>query len=393
MRFSGACLGIFLLLISQAWAAGPELYDALGSPAGRFLLEELGAGQQISERWAALAERSGAKDPTEEILERVRLRFLQERPQEAAAFQETQYGPALLDAALRTRLKILLEQEAIVFEAGIEARSGQSFALRREAFLTPSPRERWLKSSSFEPFGNDETLRLVRREAIRVAAHGERATVVFDLDETGIDNRFGTAAMLLGKDGWVHSPQSAAFPRVRRALMGLQLRQFKVTAEDLFRVAGISGEKDAMRSVDEFLSERIHSSEKAEAYGAPYPGFVDYVKGLHDAGVRIVYLTGRPAGMQTRGTRELLEFFGLPLDGGAELFLKTEHIPTATYKAKVLSGLMAENSRIVAIFDNEPDNLFAMGRQSPEAKLVFMDTDFSQVPQSVASGWYRIKRW
>jgi phosphoserine phosphatase len=391
MRFWAGCVAISLLIVSQAWAAGPELYEALGSPAGRFLLEEVGAGSQISERWADVAAHTGAKDPTEEVLERVRLKFIEESPQDAHVFNETLYGPALLDASQRARLKTLLEEQVRMLEMG--AGPDRSFVLRREAFLNPTPKERWVQASKFEPEGNDETLALVRRDALRLAARGEKATVVFDLDETGIDNRYGTAAMLLGKDGWVHSPESAAFPRARQALMGLQLRQFRVMAEDIFRIAGVADETDAMKSVEEFLGRRIHSAEKAEAYGAPYPGFVEYVKSLHDAGVRIVYITGRPAGLQTQGTRELLEFFGLPLDANAELFLKVAHVPTAAYKARTLADLMASGSRVVAIFDNEPDNLFEMARQAPDAKIVFMDSDFTQVPSASATGWYRIRRW
>ena len=398
MRFVASVLAILLLLVSQAWGASPELYEALGSPAGRFILGELGAGRTFTERWATAAAFSEGVDPTEEILERVRVRFLTERPGEELAFRETPSGSAaFLSAGQRTRLGSLLEEETRSFFGFKDSLSEKNYAFQRESFLAGSqvgPKEQWLKSSHFFPEGNQELLHSVRADAIARVKAGERATVVFDLDETGIDNRFGTAAMLLGKGGWVNRPESAAFPRARQALLALKLSQIRIMADDIFVAAGIADEKEAMKSVDDFLYKRIHTAAKAEMYGAPYPGFVEYVRSLHEAGVRIVYLTGRPAGAQTTGTADMLKLFGLPLDDNALLFLREERIPTPKFKTGVIKRMMSEDSaRIVAIFENEPENLIEMDGCRSGAKLVFVDTDFSRVPAQPASGWYRLRHW
>jgi hypothetical protein len=181
---------------------------------------------------------------------------------------------------------------------------------------------------------------------------------------------------------------------VRQALRKLTVDQFKLDATDIFAQAGLAGQTEALQSLDEFLSARIHLPEKTRMYGSPYPGFVEYVRALHDAGVRVVYLTGRREALELTGTRELIRFFGLPLDDSATLLLKSGKVSTPEYKAREIQRLtLVEKARIVAFFDNEPENLLTAGPAAGGAMLVFVDTDFMRVPEEAAVGWYRLRHW
>jgi hypothetical protein len=117
------------------------------------------------------------------------------------------------------------------------------------------------------------------------------------------------------------------------------------------------------------------------------------VESLRALGVKVVYLTGRREAQQGIGTREALRLLGLPLDERAILIMKPAKMSTALYKLETLRKLESEGADLVAMFDNEPENLLAARAELPGLKYVLMDSQFYEVPAQPAAGLFRIRHW
>src|SRR5262249_16147479 len=90
--------------------------------------------------------------------------------------------------------------------------------------------------------------------------------------------------------------------------------------------------------------------------------------------------------------RRAVEAAGLPAGDRTSFLLKTEHIDTPTHKLEALKGLSTDR-RIVAFFDNDPENLLAVQSELRSVDLVFFPSHFGRVPSEPAHGFFRISRW
>jgi hypothetical protein len=400
MRFTSLIAFYLLLGTAQAWAAPAELYESLVSAAGRFVLGEIGLGEQMISRGREYytSGRWHSEDPVETLMARVRARYLETHPEQAPIFWESAMDPLSLLPVQRQELRALVDEEFARID--FASMRKESLASLRESFVnaegtaTESARAAWIRRSRWKKGTTDQVLATVRDEAIQHAASGRKAAVVFDLDETGIENRSSAVSLLQGPEGWIRSAESAKYPRAREALSRLPLGRMKVSPEEIFIEAGIADEKEAMGSVDRFFHEQTHRGSHALKYGTALPGFARYVRALHDQGVHIVYLTGRTGSEQGVGTRAMLEFFGLPLDERATLLMKPPGTKTPEFKAWAMrEQILGAGLEPVAMFDNEPENLMAVREASPGMKLVVMDTEFSHVPARPGTGMYRVRHW
>ncbi len=100
------------------------------------------------------------------------------------------------------------------------------------------------------------------------------------------------------------------------------------------------------------------------------PGALGLVGKLHAIGTRIIYLTGRTKDDMGEGTVAALVRAGFPLDdASATLVMREDHDePDSVFKARVLKEQVGDGA-LIAIFDNEPQNLIDAGRLSPGTSL------------------------
>lgn len=128
-----------------------------------------------------------------------------------------------------------------------------------------------------------------------------------------------------------------------------------------------------------FWAERFFSGDYV-CLDRPMPGAVRLVRRLADAGVGIVYLTGRDHRMHD-GSVLSLRRAGFPTPSSrATLMTK----PSATlsdeaWKARALERIKRFGRAVVSI-DNEPSNVNRFHRELPDALVVFVATDHSPLP-------------
>jgi hypothetical protein len=110
------------------------------------------------------------------------------------------------------------------------------------------------------------------------------------------------------------------------------------------------------------------------------PGATDLIRRCHDAGMFIVYLTGRDHTMRA-GTEAGLVANGFPYGvERSQLFTKPDFAMDDTiYKADALVQI-AKIGEPVVFMDNEPSNVNAFSDAFPNALHVFVETDHSPKP-------------
>jgi hypothetical protein len=246
------------------------------------------------------------------------------------------------------------------------------------------PGRSWIAASRFNPRSQAETLTAIK-EQVRLLADLARRTavrppvVVFDLDGTLLDNRFRTITIL--KEWVAATPDLPA--QVRKAISTLHSSDVAYDLAGTFSRLGLS--PDTVDSAGRFWKARFFSNAYLR-YDRPHLGALAYVKALHDAGARTVYLTGRDEPGMGEGTREALRSGGFPMDASTQLILKDRfETPDAEFKAKALPAIR-DSGRVVATFDNEPANVVVFAAGFPEASNVFVDTDYSDKPVAVTDG-------
>lgn len=212
---------------------------------------------------------------------------------------------------------------------------------------------------------------------------GEPVQVVFDLDDTLV----------------LVAPRKAAIFGALAELEGLA----EVEAEALRRLAasripydvvealagvGITRPELVTRLKAEFFHRFFDGTYLA--HDVATPGAVSYVRHLHRQGVRVVYLTGRPATMSD-ASAEALRALGFPLTGDcARLMLKPDAaMGDAEFKAMAAEAIAAAGP-VGAAFDNEPANLNAMAKAWAEAHHVHLLTDGMPNPPALEVPVHRV---
>jgi beta-phosphoglucomutase-like phosphatase (HAD superfamily) len=210
----------------------------------------------------------------------------------------------------------------------------------------------------------------------RARAAGPGAVAVFDLDSTLLDNRPRQAAIL------------RAYGRAAgvRALRAARPEHF--AGWDLARAlerAGL-GPAEARRHAapfGRFWEARFFTSRYCRR-DAPIPGAPGFARAVRAAGVRIVYVTGRPAAMRA-GTLHVLRAFRFPIPDGAAVTLLMK--PGAGLRddawKSVAQGAVEARGTPVLVLDNEPAHVNAYARAWPAALAVHLDTDHSGRPVEV----------
>ena len=215
----------------------------------------------------------------------------------------------------------------------------------------------------------------LRRAARRAEAAGQ-GIAVLDLDGCLFDNRPRQLGILRA---W------AASAGQTDALAALSVGHFMDwDLQATLRRAGIpkpwiERHYEALRAAwwrGFFSSDWMHLDE-------PLPGAVAFTRGLAQAGLRPVYLTGRDDTMRP-GTERALARAGFPWgDGRAALYTKPEAAEADhLWKARALAEIIPPEPLIVGA-DNEPANVNLYLNRAPDAVVLWLDTDHSPKPEPV----------
>lgn len=109
------------------------------------------------------------------------------------------------------------------------------------------------------------------------------------------------------------------------------------------------------------------------------PGACRLVREVWEAGLEVVYLTGRDESMRD-GTALSLRRSGFPMDERTVLVMKPAYdMDDTSFKEGAIEGISALGS-VVLYLDNEPANVNMYVRMHPGALVVFVETDHSPRP-------------
>jgi beta-phosphoglucomutase-like phosphatase (HAD superfamily) len=227
----------------------------------------------------------------------------------------------------------------------------------------------------------DHRARVAHQQAILSAAlararASRRGVAVFDLDSTLLDNRPRQARILqeYGRAAGLAPLVHARPDHVEGWDLGRALRNAGVPR------AVVEVHRDRLRR---FWEERFFTSALCRL-DVPVPGAPEFVRAVHAAGVRVAYVTGRPARME-EGTLDVLARFGFPLPDEVTtwLFLKPGvALRDEAWKAIARDAVDALGEVVLA-FENEPAHVNAYGRAWRRAYVVHLDTDHSGAPVEV----------
>lgn len=203
----------------------------------------------------------------------------------------------------------------------------------------------------------------------RIHAHAQAGGVaVFDLDGCLFDNR----------PRQIHIFREYASQRGALELYRVGVDHLvDWSLQDTLRRAGLSEAFIGRHASDlrKFWEERFFSSDYM-FYDHAMPGAVDLVRRVQDAGMTIVYLTGRDTTLRP-GSEGALKRFGFP---SSNLLVKPNAAQDDTTFKEQAMEILSQLGPVRLYVDNEPANVNVYHRRHPEALVVFVETDHSPKP-------------
>ena len=214
--------------------------------------------------------------------------------------------------------------------------------------------------------------------SISMVQRGERAQVVFDLDDTLFLVR-PRKRVIFRELADTHEEGDPT----REALYRLSMAEIPYDVKEALGNVGIHHAPTVKRLTDAFFARFFDGAYTA--HDAANAGAAAYLNHLHAHGVDVVYLSGRPEEMLDR-TVDTLVASGFPLvHGTTPVILKGRHemhLGDAEFKG-VKGFEIAANGLVTGCFDNEPANLNAMYPSMRDARFFLLDTDHSPNPPAL----------
>ncbi len=223
---------------------------------------------------------------------------------------------------------------------------------------------------------------VLREVAERVRAESPAPVVVFDLDDTLIDTRVRTRRVL--RDFVFETRLHQRLPVEAERLSRITLRQLHYDLRDTF--AALRIENGALLAEAEAFWRSRFFSDVYAAGDEALPQASSYVRSLHAAGAKVVYLTGRDQPNMYWGTLSSLRKLGFPLGENTELMMKPDAKMNDQEFKRGAMGRIREMGKIVGVFENEPANLNILHEAFPRATAVFLDTQHSSRPDIPFAG-------
>jgi hypothetical protein len=204
---------------------------------------------------------------------------------------------------------------------------------------------------------------------------------VFDLDGTLMDNRPRTSAILRElAEHW-----RTTEPELSARMMAVTPDKIPYHFRDTLALFDVTREALASYALEYWKAHFFadpHIRHDVEVKGA-----AQFARACFEAGASLVYLTGRDLPHMGLGTFGSLRSLGFPIGVcGTELVLKPDaKMLDFEFKRGEVEKL-SRVGRVVASFDNEPENCNVFLAKFPEAESVLVDTQHAGGAPPLAAG-------
>jgi hypothetical protein len=210
---------------------------------------------------------------------------------------------------------------------------------------------------------------------------GTPPVVVFDLDGTLMDNRPRTCAILRE----LASDWSAREPELAERFMAASPDEIPYHFRDTLAVLGVTGE-DLATEAFEFWRARFFADPHI-LHDVEVKGAIRFVRACYEAGASVVYMSGRDLPFMGVGTFGSLRQHGFPIGVcGTELVLKPDARMIDFEFKRSEAPKLARIGKVVASFDNEPENCHVFLDHFPDAESVLVDTQHASGAPPLRSG-------
>jgi hypothetical protein len=203
---------------------------------------------------------------------------------------------------------------------------------------------------------------------------------------------------------WADSPSGREFALIGRAIRDLPAPALGYSLKDAWAALGLDLEDSenhaAWNAAKRYWAPRFFSNDYID-HDVAYPGAVEFVQHLAQAGIQIRYLTGRDEPNMAPGTRQKLLKDGFPLGtdpldpvpSKKVLWMKpSRELDDHAFKTEAVLEIAKQGS-LIASFENEPKNLVALREILPQAMHVFLHTVCSDHPAPAVSSLYRMRHF
>lgn len=208
------------------------------------------------------------------------------------------------------------------------------------------------------------------------ARNNKEYFLLFDLDSTLFDNSPRVYRII--RD--FIKEHGADYPEDIGKLTAIKREDIIWGIKENLKKAEIFSEKITDHVIN-YWFERFFSNEYI--IDVPLQGACQFVKDAQDAGLRIVYLTGRFETMR-EGTARNLREHSFPLDDDQKnLILKPDRkIPDHVFKHQVMEDVK-NLGNMLAGFENEPVNANIFQEHFPDSMVFFLETNHSLNPPNL----------
>ncbi len=210
---------------------------------------------------------------------------------------------------------------------------------------------------------------------------GTPPVVVFDLDGTLVDNRPRTCAIL----GEIATLWQTTEPELAARLKTATPDRVPYHFRDTLALYGVTRE-DLVTSAFEYWKAHFFADPHIQ-HDVEVAGAARFARECYSAGASIVYLTGRDLPQMGLGTFGSLRSLAFPIGVcGTELVLKPEPKMLDFEFKRFEAPKLARVGKVVASFDNEPENCNVFLEEFPDADSVLVDTQHAAGAPMLASG-------
>ena len=209
-----------------------------------------------------------------------------------------------------------------------------------------------------------------------LSQNGSIPLIVMDLDETVVDStdrRFAAFQRSAQTLCSTTAPRDCPLAlNLRRS--DLQRISNPYDSTSLFDRLGIKSpefrKKWESTMVDEYLSGSGMELDDE------VPGARSFISELGHAGAHVIYISARFESKQGFGTLQSLSHLGLLEWGWPKVILRPDHEDSLAFKVRAIRSIEfpeGQDSAVIALFENEPENLNAWSHEFPDAQAFFLE--------------------
>ena len=219
----------------------------------------------------------------------------------------------------------------------------------------------------------------------QTAAAGVLPTVLFDLDST-LFATAGRDVVILGEFAAAHGD-----PDFSRLAAEVRADEIGWDVGEPLRQRGFANE-EVLKALKEYWKKCFFTDDYV-VHDIPNPGSSEYANAVHDRGGMVYYLTGRHVEGMGVGTVRALTKHGFPFwRGRTTLHLKPVFaMADKPYKRMAIDDLNSLCGKVIATFDNEPENCNLFQAAFPDAMNFWVDTEHSPHSEALHPDLIRVE--